>query len=306
MKINISPLGIHSSSPAKILTQSNRFELLAQRPDLYLGEDFYFGFDSSNHNFIDIIEEQEPLAIKYGQTLSLYHYTANKTVYDLYFIEEKSRQLIPMINLEAHAIDNGLIKYLIPFEFVDLYERVYNKNDIVSGDEEYSESEQIISLFLKKLLLGEWPTEKESVHFQKAIHDLESKTTCRCRLEDLQFIKTARQKPKEPNENDFVAVNPFYDNARIELASLIRNNPECVTVREIKDNNYPRIEIVAPVIDVSDQYEIVFQKENPALFKELHHALEHGDTVNLSHLLKQHYPEKVQHYFSDIGLTSSE
>lgn len=306
MKINISPLDPHSSSPAKILTHPNKIKLLAQRSDLYHGEDFYFGFDSSNHNFIDIIEQQEPLAIKYGQTLSLYHHTSNRTVYDLYFIEEKSRQLIPMIKLEAQAIDNGLVKYLIPFEFVDLYERVYNKNDIVLEDEEYSEPEQLISLFFKKLLLGDWPTEQESRHFQKAIHDLENDTTCRCQLENLQWIRTSRQKQKEPNENDFVAMNPFYDNARIELASLIKNNPECITVREIKDNNYPRIEIAVPIINMSEQYEIVFQKENPVLFQDLHHALEHGDTTNLSHLLKQHYPEKIQHYFSEIGIASSE
>lgn len=305
MKINISGFGLHTSSPAKILTQPDKITIMAQRTDLYCGDDFYFGFDSSNHNFIDIIDLQEPLAIKCGHTLSLYHDTSHTTVYELYFIEEESRQLIPVIKLESQAIDSGLIKYLIPFEFLDLYERTYNKNDMTTGTREYSASEQFISLFLTKLLLGEWPTKKESIHFQKAVYDLQTDTTCRCQLEDLQLTKMSRQKHKEANENDFVAINPFYDNPRINLASLIKHNTECVTVREIKNHHFPRIEIVVPVMNISEQYEIVFQKENPVLFKNLHHALEQGDTTNLSHLLKQHYPEKIQHYFSEAGITSS-
>jgi hypothetical protein len=185
VKVNISALGLHSSFPATFLANSSKLELLAQRADLYQSENFYCGFDSSNHNFLDIIEQQEPLAIKYENTFSIYHYTSTKTTYDLYFIEEKSKKLLPLIKLEVQAVDRGLLDYIIPFEFVDLYERVYQKND---SDEAFSDMEKVIALFLKKIVDGEYPTENESAHFQRALNELEKETTCKVRVENLSSM----------------------------------------------------------------------------------------------------------------------
>jgi hypothetical protein len=185
VKVNISSLDLHSSFPATFLANSSKLELLAQRADLYQCENFYCGFDSSNHNYLDIIEQREPLAIKYKQTFSIYHYTSTKTTYDLYFIDEKSRKLLPLIKLEVQAVDNGLLDYIIPFEFVDLYEGVYQIND---SDGAFSETEKHIALFLQKIVHGEHTTENESVHFQRAIEELEKNTTCKGQFENLSSI----------------------------------------------------------------------------------------------------------------------
>ena len=116
--ILISDLIGHPSSPRNIYSNLNA---LAERRDLYEGEDFWFGFDSSNKNFLDIIGGQQPLAIKHGPILSLYQRSVEGEECRTYYIDVAAKKLHPIIRIQASTSQIHDLRALLPWSFRDTY-----------------------------------------------------------------------------------------------------------------------------------------------------------------------------------------
>ncbi len=301
--INISMLDSHHSSPTHAYGDMTA---LAKRVDLYSGDDFYFGFASSHRTFLDIIGGHQPLAIKHGPTLSIYqHDTAGYTCL-MYYIDVKNQALLPVISMMSKSSFEGNFNRLIPWSFVSFYPRYPHKpsadQDTTPGEE--SPEERICSV-LETLAENDWPDNHLLSQLTMTIDELtshESDLDIHCA--DLLELKTKMMiVPQKPSINTFVAdYNPFYDNYKIDLDFIMDKNSEQITVRQVNDA-YPRIEVIIPKPD-GWEYCPVFKNKTPALFSTLHAALDQPH--NMSHLLREHFPEEVEAYLATHFNTMSQ
>ena len=292
----VSLLDAHSSSPLKIYKD---LKALALRKDLYTGDDFYFGFDSSNHNFLDIIGGHQPLAIKHGPMLSLYRQGVDGYSYDAYYIDVNTKTLLPVINITAKPSDSATFTQMLPWSFIDFYlkasEPSVSEKETVAKETKPS-SEQMIQAMLEQLATSRWPEVRalsqlpsEVIALKSRVKDLE------ITLADLPALKQKVQDPvKKAGSNDFIAhYNPFFDNSRISIDFLKSSNPKQITVRKINDK-YPRIEIIAPELPVDKHFSAVYESRSPAIYKSFQDCL--GKPEEVTELLKEHFPEVLAHY----------
>ena len=294
--LRVNLIDRHQSSP---MTINKDIAALAKRNDLYTGEDFYFGFDSSNHTFFDIISANEPLAIKHGPTLSLYQRMDNQHSISMYYVDASNKKLTHVISITAKSEDTlSGFNSMLPWSFKDFYLQM-TEPPLEGGAEIANKPlspEQQIELLMEQLATNKWPSEEQI----NALTDAKNKILAREQditidLANLnQLKKNLELESKKPSPDCIIApYNPFYDNVRISTEFLSKTNPDHITVRQL-GNPYPRIEIISPKSQGDDSYSAVYESAQPDLFKSLQKAL--ANTDELVELLSEYFPEIVDTY----------
>ena len=296
--ITIGMLDLHPSSPRAAY---GNLGALAQRTDLYTGDDFYFGFASSNHTFLDIIGGHKPLAIKHGPIFSIYrHDVSDGYSCQTYYIDVKNKTLLPIIAIIAKPSAAGVFNRLLPWLFIDFYLQASMKSSVVLevSDEHEISPEEMIRSALEQMAKNSWPDNDKLNAMGEAVATIASRENdLNITLVDLPKL-SAQMKIEQmaPVVDDFVApYNPFYDNYRVDLDFVMENNPERITVRQVNDQ-YPRIEVIIPGASAGNGYAAVFKKHDLALYNELQAALAQPKLI--SRLLVEHFPEIVSQYFT--------
>lgn len=301
--ISLSFLNLHSSSSVKIYENLNA---LAQRSDVYTGDDFYFGFDSSNQGFLDIIGGHRPLAIKYGPSFSLFQRDITGTRYEMYYIDVKNKCLLPIIRMSAKSQGLANIRQMLPFSFANFYTQSL-KSSKSSDDEkdiEASSFEDDVHGVLEVLADNQWPSALQIEKMLAAIQAILSKDQhLSITVSDILALKAQMQTEivKKACDEDFVAdYYPFYDTARIDIDFLLERHKALITVREVNDK-YPRIEVIIPDTNKEDEYQAVFKSKDADLYEQLRNA--RVDTKAMSALLKLHFHEKLEGFLSKQGIS---
>jgi hypothetical protein len=294
--ISVNLLDSHSSSPLRIF---NHLQELAKRDDLYSGKDFYFGFDSSNMTFLDMIGEHQPLAIKYGSILSLYQRKVEGATCSIYYIDLYSRQLLPLMNIQAMPAATDIFTQLIPFSFIDFYlertepqvERVeLNPNNPLTA-------EQVIQSLIEQMAVKQWPDANIMSRISQSVQEIRSKEQgITNELANLPQLKEriSQERPSPLSGVIVAPYNPLFDNQRIAFDSLMEANPMHISVRQI-DDRYPRIEVISPK-SVGHNYTAIYQTVNPDLYELFKANL--GRSSELEALLKEHFSEIANDYAS--------
>lgn len=292
--ILISLLDAHASSSLK--TYSNEKEL-AKRNDLYTGDDFYFGFDSSNQSFLDIIGGKKPLAIKYGQTLCLYKQSLEGYSCTIYCIDPKERKLVPIISISAKPEDAFVFQKILPWSFTDFYlDRTQPTEKLESAKSNTAHSEYRIQDVIEKIITGQWPSDKRLEKLNSAILDLHSQcSNLKITVHDLKQVKELLH-PEVPisDETNFITPHsPFHNNARLTIDFIKNQFPNQITVRFIEDG-YPRIEIIAPGLENDSSYTAVYKSTSPRLYEQFKSSLSKPE--ELTSLLKEEFADMVDEF----------
>jgi hypothetical protein len=252
--LELSLLHKHPSSPTRII---GNLQALAERKDLYTGDDFYFGFDSSNHSFLDIIGNHQLLAIKHGPLLSFYREGKNDFHYAAYYIDVKNKTLVSLVDITAKADASLLFQQLLPWSFTDFYSQVTKSSSAAQSSNKVIEETKpkntllystMIKEMIEKIATSYWPEESVLTTLPTAVKHLNTQMKdLTINLSDISSLKKEFNIINiKSNSDDFVApYNPFYDNARISTDFLMLVNPQQITVRIINDKD-PRIEIISP------------------------------------------------------------
>ena len=300
--IDIGMLDRHPSSPTKACGNP---DALAQRLDLYTGDDFYFGFASSNHTFLDIIGGHQPLAIKHGPILSLYHHHgAGGYTCQTYYIDAKAKALLPVIHIVANPVAVGIFEQLLPWSFTDFYLHTLDHSDEQETTSDRGPgAEESVRSVLDKLAKNGSPDDGEISRLHDAVASiLAGQDGLNITLGDFAELKRCTQQEcKVPSADDFVAdYNPFYNNVKIPISFLREKNANLITVRQINDR-FPRIEAIVPGVS-RDGLLAVFKAKNSALYSALQTSL--AEPAAISRLLKEHFPERVEQYYVENGIHS--
>ncbi len=286
--IIMSELKAHPSSPTSAYGD---LAALSKRTDLYKGDNFYFGFASSNRTFLDIIGGHEPLAIKYGPVFALYRRTLEGSECQIYYIDAKAKELIPVISMSAKPIATTILHQQLPWEFTNSYLSV--AGGYGGALDTGSKPQEMIAAVIEQMANSTWPDDKVIEQLPKAIEELLSREEITMTLTDLSKLKQRMHVlGKVATDSDFVAAyNPFYDNVNVDISFLLRENSNCMTVREVNDA-YPRIEVIVPGLESA----AIFEKNEPKLYQALRDAL--AEPLEISRLLREHIPETVSAYLA--------
>lgn len=295
--IRINELDRHHSSPS---TDYADFEALAKRYDLYTGEDFYFGFASSNRSFLDIIGAHQHLAIKHGPILSIYRQDgALSYSCETAFIDPLRRELLPFMRLRAEASEptsSKAFRQLLPWTFSDSYVDSFVPS--ISVDEKLSGTpESSVSKLLEQLANNVWPNDHDISRFPLDIAAiLESTKGLSIDLVDLMTLKTRLMRPVMPAtaDNFMTPYDPFDDNVRVSIDELVIKNPTRITVRQVV-GDFPRVEIIIPGMSLSEkQVFFVSKSEQNDLYHQFFESL--TDSIAVQDLLMRHYPDQLSNY----------
>ena len=295
--IDLSFLNLHPSSPVKIL---GNMDTLAKRNDLYTGEDFYFGFDSSNQSFLEMVGGKHPLAIKHGPTLSIYHQSIDGYHYEMHLIDYQAKALVPVIDIKAKPTEAAVFRSLLPFHLTDFYRNFYDKTgrrtevDKVSVDN----LARFISSSLESIVKTGKLSQENVERLPKVASGLDA---CTVSLGNIKLLAAKSAQPRPTSEDFVTAYDPFVSNARIEISELLKMNPSRVTVREI-NGNYPRMEIIIPGLAEDKSCVFVFKSNEKDLYLQLQSAL--PEARIMQDLLNQHFPEQMTEYFANEGFSA--
>lgn len=300
--ISVSMLDAHHSSPKK---DYGDFEALSKRRDLYTGKDFYFGFDSSNKTFLDIIGGKQPLAIKYGPILAIYRQHMDGYEFKVYFINANDNLLHPIIGMTTQAKASATLERCMPFSFQDFY--LETSDPLAVKDEqviksEHTSPEDVIRGTIEQLAKSNyWPGEMEFEPLRRVVDELNEGENVSIELladfETLTNVKPETLSP--PSIDNFMSpYNPFCDNPRVSVEELRANNPGRITVRQIH-GRYPRIEIIAADVGDEDNFNAIFQSKTPELYDRFKESLKDPDA--LKELLEAHFPALISQYQLKYG-----
>jgi len=303
MMIIISLLDIHPSSPKKIY---KNLDELAKRADLYTGDNFYFGFESSNSTFLDIIGGQQPLAIKYGPILSLYQRSVDDIDCYTYYIDVANQTLCLVLEMQAKPTANLTLQSILPWLFVDAYLHATETLSGPSQEEAVEPSEEKkIQLILEQLAINRWPSEEAIALLSELTQSvLNREDSLKMTWGDLLAIKQKTQvKQANPSSNNIVATyNPFYDSVSVDIDFLLAQNPSHITIRQVNDSD-PRIEILSPKLNEDERYEAIYKKSSPNLYQSFQEAL--NNPKQLTTLLKEHYKDLVERFLTTHSIAQS-
>jgi hypothetical protein len=299
----VSLLDEHESSTLRILKDINS---LAQRKDLYTGDDFYFGFDSSNDNSVKIIRDRQPLAIKHGPIFSIFVNDADGCRYDAYYIDVKTKALLPVLSITAQTTAAEFVAQLLPWSFVDFYlqaripDTIEPVPETITPEQASQKSEltpeKLIYNLIELLATNYWPDDAVLNLLPSAVTKLNvGRKDIAITLADMADLKQKMLSvAKNTGANDFIApYNPFFDNLRISIDFLEQSNPKQITVRKINDK-YPRIEIIAPGLPQGKHYQAVYESVSSELYNNLVLSLDNPQEV--AELLSRNFPEIMKAY----------
>lgn len=293
--ILINLLDAHNSSPMSIY---GNLRALAKRADLYSGDNFYFGFDSSNHTFLDIINNEQPLAIKHGPTLTLYQHSADEYFSTTFYIDVSTHSLLFIISIQAKESAYATFDNMLPWSFIDFY--LQATIPPLEADTEQSVAarnapEQIVQVMIEQVTTNKWPEKQVLELLPEAVKTINQRgQDIKINLADLKAIKDHALTLNKASSDCIVAPhNPFCDNIEVYIEDLQANHPDHITIRQIKDN-YPRIEIISPKSVQDEIYSAVYERTSPELYQSLQKAL--NDPGSLEQLLKLHFPTLVNAY----------
>lgn len=302
--INLSHLRLHHSSSQKIYGD---YEAIAKRVDLYTGDDFYFGFDSSNSSFLEMVGEYQPLAIKHGPTLTLYKVTGDGAECSVSYIDDSKKKIIPLFHIHAKSVASiQLFHQTQPWYFPDFSLLEFGSMEVQTQPSEKDLTPyDIISQLIEFLAQNQVPSDVQI----QALHDAIQKVNAHdnglsISIENLDWLKDklTKQMTRPPSDKDFVTYNVFYNNPRLRIGFFQAFNLERITVRQILDD-YPRIEVIIPLLPVSERYLVIFKNEDKILYEALQKAM--PEPLVLCELLKQRFPESINQYLNKIGLPTT-
>lgn len=302
----IDLLNGHHSSRTSMYSRPN--ELAATRSDLYTGADFYFGFDSSNHTFLDIIGDKQPLAIKYGPILSLYQSQVGSACCSIYYIDPRTATLHPILDIRATAQARSALQRIIPWSFDDLYLQAFQSANtkIETSPDSLPNEQSLLTEALEQLAKLQWPSKRVMEQLPHVVSTITADNPeLTISLVDLEQLKNKVTTPQQPvHSTNFVAsYNPFFDNARISVEFLVEQTPDHVRVRSI-DGKDPCIEIIIPGLPLAEGYHSLYKSNAPGLYRLFTESLQDGET--LTQLLKEQFPEPIQHYMLAHALGQEE
>jgi hypothetical protein len=286
--IPISLLAAHPSSP---LGAYNNVEQLEKREDLYSGEDFYFGFNSSNHTFLDIIGEKQPLAIKHGPTVSFYQENVTGCSYSIYYIDPFKKTLYPLMAISAESGEIYSVQQLLPWSFVDFYlhATVADTESVPPTPGE----EQTIQNIMTQLVTNNWPNDQEILDLNHAISTLNTKNaSIKITFTDIKALREKMIPEILPTTKvDFITpYSPFYNNPRLSTDFFTEKFSERITIRVVEDA-YPRIEIIAPGLSNNNFFSAIYKKTSPELYTQFVEL--QNKSEELSKLLQKEFPDVV-------------
>ena len=295
---------VHAASPPRLL---QNLAGLAQRADIYTGDNFYFSFAGSNQTFLEIIGQQEPLAIKCGPLFSIYNRTIQGSRCDIYYIDIKMKALLPVLCVTATPQASIVFSRLFPWSFADFSQIGLEYPSSVKPLAAGFSPEEIISNFIEKLAEHTWPDGDHILRIVEATTAIVSReqglTTTLC---DLAVLKEqVLLKSEGPIVDNFIApYNPLYDSVRLEIDSFLEKNPQQISVRQINDDNYQRIEVIAPGLPAEERYAAVYQQTDAILYHQLKASL--TDPLLMSQLIGENFPKMVSLYFAKHALSVAE
>lgn len=300
--IGIGRLDKHSSSPTAAYMD---LAALTKRPDLYTGDDFYFGFASSNHTFLDIIGAREPLAIKHGPIFSIYrHDGADGYSCHTSLIDPFTKELLPLISMMAAPTNPSAastFRQLLPWEFSDTYVDSFVPPE--AGEEKRELGpESTIFIVLEQLANNNWPDAPQIRQLPEAIATILEKTKdLTIELSDIAAYRERFCIPsKAPKRDDFIApYHPFHDNLRLSIDFIMSEAPSRITVRQV-GGAYPRIEVIMPGLPAKEAVIFVAKADQDALYRTYRDSL--NNPKKMHELLIAHYPKQVEAYLLKQGL----
>ncbi|HAT7071563.1 TPA: hypothetical protein JAN90_01985 [Legionella pneumophila] len=294
--IPISLLAAHPSSP---LSAYNNIEQLVKRVDLYSGHDFYFGFNSSNHTFLDIIGGKQPLAIKHGPTLSLYQENVSGFSYSIYYIDPLKKALHPLMTISAEPGETYVVQQLLPWSFADFYLHAIGPvAESAPSSGNTSNEEQIVQNTIAQLATNNWPTDQEVQGLNHAITTLNSKNAnIKISLHDMIALreKLFTKIPQTTSVDFITPYSPFHNNPRLTTEFFTEKFPDRITIRVLEDN-YPRIEIIAPGLFNDNIYTAIYKKTSPKLYEQF--AKLKNNSEELCKLLQKEFPDIVNDFIA--------
>lgn len=295
--IEMNNLAFRSSSPLKNV---QNLEALQRREDLYSPDNFYFGFESSNLSFFDIMNDHRPLAVKYGSVLMVYNQSVAGASFDLYWIDVQKKQLVSLINIKTKPQDNDLIEEIIPFEFKKPYFN-HSRDDELIAEQPTSSQDPLFFLAytIEQLTIGVWPDNEQYQQLSGAIDEIQRKSYSNSEITCANLPLLQHQLHREefaPSVEHFVTPYSLTDgNPDLGIGLLLKRHPVTITARIINDE-YPRIELIIPDEIEEERYMAVYNTRDPELFSQLNEVL--TDSKQLSALLKTHFPERIARYFA--------
>ena len=303
--IGIGRLDMHPSSPTAAYMD---LSALAKRPDLYTGDDFYFGFASSNHTFLDIIGAHEPLAIKHGPIFSIYrHDGSDGYACHTLLIDPFSKELLPLIKMTAAPTNPyaaSAFRQLLPWEFSDTYVDSFVPSE-AGVEKRDAAPESIIFIVLEQWANNSWPNDSKIRQLPEAIDTILAKTKgLNIELSDIAAYRERLCIPsKAPKRDDFIApYHPFHDNLRLSIDFIMSQAPLRITVRQV-GGPYPRIEVIMPGLPTSKAVIFVAKTDQEALYQRYRDSLSNPQKIH--ELLITHFPEQVEAYLLKQGLEGS-
>lgn len=270
------------------------------REDLYRQDNFYFGFDSSNNSYLNLINSYRPLAVKYGSVFMIYNHSATETAFDLFWIDNQHKQLVSLIQITTKPEDSHLMSTVLPCSFDRPYRRHFDRLHQAAD-----EVDNLLALWMERLTKGVWPNEEEYEQLIEYLAlsqgDLNKGSAITCA--NLPVLQQQLQNRKStPDTDDFVTPYSLIDgNPDLDIDELLSRNPTTITIRKINDE-YPRIEVIIPDEGQEERYMAIYKTKDPDLFVQLEEGL--GDSKKLSSLLKEQFPERIGKYFSQQGIQS--
>jgi hypothetical protein len=283
--------------PSSPLVCMDDVNALKERRELYSGENFYFGFESSNYSFLNIINNHQPLGIKYGTVLAIYQRDVDGITFNLYWIDFSHKELIPLFNITGKPADVSLFNKILPFSFTESYLNRFSDEEKLSPAD--ATTYQLMDA-LKQLTAGNWLDAEDYEKLKVAIKDIMSNSSCTITCADLLTLQQElTMMAGTVTAEDFVT--PFClsnCNPDLYVQELITRNPNTITLRKINNDNYPRIELIIPGAD----YTAVFEKQDPKLYLDLQNAL--TDTRQASCILREHFKSEVGEYLERQGVNA--
>lgn len=286
------PISLLAAHPSSALAAYNNVEQLENREDLYSGDDFYFGFNSSNHTFLDIIGGKQPLAIKHGPTLSLYEENVAGCTYSIYYIDPLKKTVHPLMTISAEPGETYVVQQLLPWSFVDFYlHATVPITESVTPSGNSPTEEQIVQNTIAQLATNNWPNDQEILNLNNATTALSTKNTnIKITLTDIKALREKMIPEILPTTNvDFITpYSPFYNNPRLPTDFFTEKFPERITIRVVEDN-YPRVEIIAPGLSNNNFYTAIYKKTSPELYEQFVESQSKNE--ELSKLLQKEFPD---------------
>tara|TARA_Y100000588_G_scaffold394379_1_gene514540 strand:- start:2718 stop:3566 length:849 start_codon:yes stop_codon:yes gene_type:complete len=248
--------------------------LLEKRADIYGGNNFYFGFNSSKMNFIDILNQYHQIAIKYFSTLTILRRGNDHAEICLYHINPSDQKLSLLASIKSD--NKEAIMAICPFSFAK--DPFFCPTD--PPQRVFKTIQNILLNIIKSPLIVDMARLKELSAALKETKDFNLVS-----IQQTDGSELSQMSNNAPPSSSTTIANylPILDNDDITPAQIADINKNQITVRRLHDS-LERIEVIDATSDDNNHSVMsIYKFKQPELFEQITANME--DKNKLSQLI---------------------